>query len=105
MNRGERRPGDQYIDASEFPEGLTQKDIELIIAQCEMQDATKREQILGFATAYREAKELAHDDVRLRALTSDEVADLIIRWATLIEPRNIKGLRTTSDVLRNGMRL
>jgi len=52
----------------DFPEGLTEKDIELIVLQCEHQRATNQEQIMGMAEAYKEAKDLAHDLERLNKL-------------------------------------
>lgn len=82
------------LKANEFPSGLTPKDIELIMSQCEHQMATSREQVLGFANAYLEAKQLAADRAGLETLVEDEVADLIMRWSVMIEKSNETGFRT-----------
>src|SRR3989344_4976752 len=87
----------------DFPEGLTDKDIKLIILQCEHQRATNPEQITGMAEAYKEAKDLAHDLERLNKLTAEEVEELIHKWAVLIEPeKNKNGFRTVPVRFANG---
>ena len=87
----------------DFPEGLTEKDIELIVLQCEHQRATNQEQIMGMAEAYKEAKDLAHDLERLNKLTAEEVEELIHKWAVLIEPeKNKNGFRTVPVRFANG---
>lgn len=85
-----------------FPEGITTKDISLIRAQCELQGADSKEQILGFAEAYLEAKNLAMDKEKLNSLAPEELEDLILRWAAIIERRNEKGLRTTEVTFKDG---
>ena len=87
----------------DFPEGLTDKDIELIVLQCEHQHATSPEQIKGMAEAYKEAKELAQDLERLNKLTAEEIEELIFRLAVLIEPeKNKSGFRTVPARFANG---
>lgn len=78
-----------------FPESLTERDIELINKQCEQQHATSKEQIEGFARAYAEAKEIAHDEERVEEITNEEMEGLVLLWASEIESRNKKGFRTT----------
>lgn len=70
-----------------FPEGLTDKDRELIVGQCEHQHATSPEQIGGMAEAYAQAKSLEE--------WPDEKTweELIRSWAKTIESRNQKGWR------------
>lgn len=96
MITNETSRGDQSVDATEFPAGLTSMDVDLIRAQCEMQHATSREQILGFATAYHDAKALANDETSLRELTPAQTHERVMQWASMIEPRNEKGFRTTA---------
>ncbi len=86
----------------EYPKGLTDKDIELIGLQCEHQQAISKEQLLGFANAYSEAKNIALNNEELAELDSDRLYDLILRWAAIIEPRNEKGFRTTPVVFQGG---
>jgi len=77
----------------EYPEELTDKDIELINKQCELQSATSKEQVDGFAQAYKEAKDLILDIDSFNVLNGDEVEDIILHFAVLIEKRNSKGYR------------
>ncbi|OHA46697.1 MAG: hypothetical protein A3A80_02445 [Candidatus Terrybacteria bacterium RIFCSPLOWO2_01_FULL_44_24] len=78
-----------------FPEGLSEKDIELIVAQCKHQGATSSEQVKGFAEAYKEAKETAFDSERLESITAEEVRELILRFGELTENiKNKNGFRT-----------
>lgn len=85
-----------------FPEGLTKKDIELIIAQCEHQSATRPEQITGLAAAYKEAKNLASGMSRGAPLTAEATYELILRLARLIEQeKNKKGFRATPAAFKN----
>ncbi len=76
-----------------FPEGLTPKDIELVIKQCEIQEATSQEQIEGFARAYAQAKQLALNTEAMDNLTPEQVEDLILELGQLTEKRNKKGFR------------
>ena len=85
-----------------FPESLSERDIELVREQCEEQEATSKEQLEGFAKAYAEAKELAHDADKLEVLTPNETEELILHLAKLIEPRNEKGYRRTPVTFANG---
>lgn len=80
---------------AEFPDSLNQRDKELVVEQCIHQSATSTEQIMGFARCYAEAKELALDNGRLAVLNAEQLGDLILRWAEIIEERNRKGFRTT----------
>ena len=96
-------PEESAVEKIDFPEGLTDKDIELIVLQCEHQKATNPEQILGFAVAYKEAKDLAQDSVRLANLTAEEVEEFVHRLAVLIEPeKNKNGFRTVPARFANG---
>src|SRR3989344_3566537 len=96
-------PEESAIEKIDFPEGLTDKDIELIVLQCEHQHATSPEQIKGMAEAYKEAKELAQDLERLNKLTAEEIEELIFRLAVLIEPeKNKSGFRTVPARFANG---
>lgn len=96
----EQSPGE--IQRDEFPEELTDRDVKLIRKQCELQNAISREQILGFARAYREAKVLVADRAQLKGLTPERVTDLILEWAVMIESRNTNGIRTTTVRLPRG---
>jgi len=62
----------------------------------------REREILGFASAYQEAKALANNQKTLFSLSEKKVADLILRWGELIELRNSKGLRTTEVNFQNG---
>lgn len=75
-----------------YPDGLTEKDIQLINKQCELQSATSKEQIEGFARAYKEAKDLFLNG---EILNEDEIENTILHFAALIEKRNEKGYRST----------
>jgi Fic family protein len=78
-----------------YPLGLTQKDIELINAQCQHQDATSPEQITGFAQAYKEAKDLVTQRFEVFiGFSSNDIEKLVAHFAILIEGRNQKGYRT-----------
>lgn len=91
---------EKYQNVS-FPRELSEKDIELIIKQCELQHATETENLIGFAEAYLEAKEIATDPERLATLDAKWVEDLIFKWATKIEARNAKRYRTTPVTFAN----
>ena len=79
----------------QFPENLSIKDKELVLKQCEIQDELSDDKIIGFATAYSEAKALSENREKLLSLTEEAIGDYILKWAALIEPRNEQGLRTT----------
>ncbi|HEY4517338.1 MAG TPA: Fic family protein [Candidatus Paceibacterota bacterium] len=85
-----------------FPEGLTPKDRELVMQQCELQSATTKEQIEGFARAYSEAKALATDEERLGALNPEALLDLIARLGASIETRNQSGFRRVEVTFPDG---
>ena len=76
-----------------FPDGLTQTDIKLIIKQCEVQDATEDDEVLGFAQAYSEAKQMFASGEKFETITVEEWEGLILHWAELMEPQNKKGFR------------
>ncbi len=87
-------PTDKYAHLV-FPAGLNSKDKKTIIAQCEFQGDTKDADILGFAAAYAEAKELAKKNLQLDA---DKLQDLILHWGELVDPLVKKrGIRSTHD--------
>ena len=66
---------------------LNYRDVELIIAQCEMQSATKPYQVAGFTIAYNEAMQYAVNDEEIDEYT-------FLGWAELIEPKaNANGYR------------
>lgn len=94
MNSKKPEQGVPHYDAHLFPSELTPKDIELVIQQCQRQEATSNEQIAGFAAAYREAKAVAGDPEQFGALAPTETSELILRLAATIEKRNEKGVRT-----------
>ncbi|HEY4489666.1 MAG TPA: Fic family protein [Candidatus Paceibacterota bacterium] len=77
----------------EFPEGLTDKDMQLILQQCENQDATSKKQIEGFATAYKLARDLVSNLETFINFTAEDVEGFILHLAELIEERNQKGYR------------
>ena len=77
----------------EYPKGLTEKDIQLINTQCELQVATSKEQIEGFAQAYKEAKDLAASPDRFGSLTGEDIKNLILHFSVLIEKINENGYR------------
>lgn len=83
-----------------FPEDLTEKDKELIIRQCENQDATEDNEVLGFARAYLEAKEFALNNEELQSLTPEKLQELILSFGKLAEEgKNKKGYRTVAPFI------
>lgn len=82
-----------------FPEGLTEKDKELINQQCQNQHATKPEQIEGFARAYAKAK--AYAEKQEWPIFGEKAEALILEFAEMIEPRNKDGYRTTPVTFAN----
>lgn len=84
-----------------FPESLNGRDVELIMEQCKIQEATSKEEIEGFAQAYLEAKELAQDNEKLKNITPEQVEKLIFRWAVLIDKENSTGFRKVPAKLPN----
>ncbi len=85
-----------------FPDNLSETDIFLVKKQCEIQSATSKEQIEGFAIAYSGAKKLAANEDKLNQLNSEDVEALILEWAVLIEKRNEKGYRKVPVTFQNG---
>ena len=84
-----------------FPEGLTQKDIALVKLQCEYQHATSKEQVEGFAKAYKKAKELSEKEEKLKKITSQEVLDLMLELGALSE-KEAGGRFRIADVMIEG---
>lgn len=82
----------------EFPLDLTEKDKELIMLQCELQHATSKEQIEGFAHAYKMAKDLAMDQEWIQSLDAETSLSLIFDLIALIEPTTVQGLRSVEIV-------
>jgi hypothetical protein len=78
-----------------FPEGLSKSDKDLIIKQCEHQQATGDQEILGFAVSYLEAKQIGLDSELIQNLNSNKIELLILKWASQMEKRNEKGYRKT----------
>ena len=74
-----------------FPEGLSKSDKDLIIKQCEHQQATGDQEILGFAVSYLEAKQIGLDSELIQNLNSNKIELLILKWASQMEKRNEKG--------------
>ncbi len=72
-----RTEGLPHLEQPKFPESLTPKDIELINKQCEIQRATSKREIEGFAHAYLEAKTLAHDTESVSKLLPRDFNDHI----------------------------
>lgn len=85
----------------QFPGGLSEKDKELIVTQCVHQNATRPEQILGFAEAYKKAKELAASPEELASLSSDNVQELIHSLALCIEPKDASAFRKVPAFFRD----
>lgn len=85
-----------------FPKDLTDKDIELINKQCQIQDAMSKEQLEGFSQAYLTAKNTALDTEKLISLSPDDVENLILELGQLIEKRNEKGYRQVPVTFANG---
>jgi Fic family protein len=87
-----------------FPQELTEKDKELILQQCENQQATSKEQIEGFANAYLKAKRLALAGEQLKNLTPQQIENLILELGEIIEERNKKGFRQVPVTFKSGKR-
>lgn len=85
-----------------FPNDLNPKDVGLILEQCEIQGATSKEQVEGFANAYLRAKKLALDNQQLNNLTPSEVENLILELGALVEKQNKKGFRQTPASFKDG---
>ncbi len=80
------------------------KDIELIVAQCTNQKATRPEDIAGFALAYADAKiTCITGSVRL-FMDTEEVKNFILFWGELVDSRNSNGWRCTPVIFANGKR-
>lgn len=93
----------ENIKHIEYPEGLTAKDIALVNAQCELQFATSKEQIQGFAQAYKEAKQLVMENLEdFKAFSGEKVETMILNFAELIETRNQKGYRRVPVTFAGG---
>lgn len=88
----------------DYPDNLTERDIQLVIEQCKIQSATSIEQIEGFALAYSRAKQIALDKERLEQLGTSEIENFILEWGALIEKRNQKGFRQTPVTFQDGSR-
>lgn len=78
-----------------FPDDLSKSDKRLIIEQCEHQQATGDDEILGFAVSYLEAKQIGLNQEKIKAIDSDKIETLILKWASQMEKRNEKGYRKT----------
>lgn len=85
-----------------YPDGLTQTDIGLIKKQCELQHATSKEQLEGFARAYKKAKDLASNPEQLSSLSAEQLENLILELAELTETRNQKGYRRVPVTFASG---
>lgn len=81
------------------------RDIDLIVRQCELQKATTPKEVAGFTAAYLDAKLFAcrneHKTV-FSILSPDNFNGILIRWAGLIDPINT-GWRKTPVVTRWGL--
>src|SRR4051812_38105060 len=72
---------------------LTEKDRELIHAQCEIQQATSPEEIEGFTKAYAKAKDVS-SRIDWKTTTPDNVVDLVKELALMTDPeKNKNGFR------------
>jgi hypothetical protein len=86
-----------------YPKNLSNKDIELILEQCKIQNALNDEQIEGFANAYAYTKEIAGNEEKINLLNLPEnVLDLINKTGEMIELKNKKGFRTTPVKFKDG---
>jgi Fic family protein len=90
----------QPLDPSDGP-SLTQRDLELVELQCELQQATSPEEVAGMREAFERSKRLAYE-YRDLPLTSDQVADLVLELAEIIEPKNHFGLRSVDVHFADG---
>ena len=88
---------------------LTQKDVELVLQQCENQGALSPRDISGFATAYADAKHVAlrygdnfNDRWSGKTLMADELEKLILHWAVLVDEKNKSGYRKVSVSFKDG---
>lgn len=81
---------------------LTQKDVEVVLQQCENQSAFSNRDVAGFALAYADAKFFArkYGDQWTKTggslselLTSELLEENILQWAGLIHDRNKEGYR------------
>ncbi len=82
---------------------LTATDLQLVIEQCEIQEATSPEQIAGMQAAFSDAKRWAIESQGL-ALEPDQVLERVAQWAQLIEAqKNHNGQhRITPVTFRDG---
>ena len=90
------------LETPEYPKELTEKDIQLINKQCLLQSAISKEQVEGFAQAYKEAKDLVQDSDQFKTLNGEKIKNIILRFAALIEKRNEKGYRRVPVTFRDG---
>jgi len=52
--------------------------------------------------AYKEAKDFSDNIEEFNALDREQIEDLILRWAAVIDPRNKKGYRKVPVTFANG---
>jgi hypothetical protein len=81
------------IDLSnvEFPDVLNETDVNLIVRQCELQNATSKEEIEGFAQAYKELKEFSDDEGKLSVMSVEDFLEYIQALAEKIDKVNVSG--------------
>lgn len=103
MNR-EVKTGEYLKYTAEFPKGLEEIDKDLIVLQCEYQQATNREQIEGFAKAYKYTKDLAFSEDFFENLNAEKIEKLILDLGKMVEARNEKGFRKVPVTFKDGAR-
>ncbi len=85
-----------------YPENLSETDIALVNKQCELQHATSKEQIEGFAAAYIKAKQLAENIDEFKQMNGADIEALILQLAEMIESGNSKGYRSVEVKFAGG---
>ncbi len=79
------------IPEIEFPDGLSETDKELVVRQCELQHATSKEEVEGFASAYSSFKELSDDEEKILEMSAEKFLEYIKSLATQIDKVNTNG--------------
>lgn len=93
----------QESERQSKPYELTDRDRELVLEQCENQRATLPEQIEAFTEAYREARDLFANSVRVKEMSAQEWEAQVVMWAAMIEPdENVGGYRRKPAIFDNG---
>lgn len=105
QNREKQVPITKRHSQIEFPDDLSQCDIELILEQSENEQATKKAEIEGFTKAYLEAKQLVAELKDGASISPSQLEGHVLKWAESIDKRNKKGYRTIEIVVAKGSRV